>query len=664
VELTQQEELALQIILLTEMPLFQDRIPPYRPRNPLRAEWTTFRKGLNLLLRPTELGRDEYTQGDNIMLIGSGVPTGRWGTTKYFSANATGQIRGFGTFANTYTGTSEIIALTDQGFLAKKSGTTSTIITGQSYPSGSVVRSEQLGGITYFVSKDRPLTQYRGISLQVFATLSPPTGLTATNISGVTGTNIQSWRITTLSPTGGETNASGAIVLSNLPQDLTKTLVRVNWTGTSAATISGYQIYRGTQGNERFLAAVGPSITRFDDIGEPASEVALIPLSNSTGGIKSEFITKVADRLLMVDATDKNKLLISGRYPYQYSFNWVDGGGSIYIDPDSGQDITGITTQPGSNKIVVYKDYAHYAVELSTVSFGSYNLLDASYIPISTGTGCSSPDTIQTVENDIFYFGRKGLYVTGYEPNFLNIIRTNEVSARIRPYLDLLNDNDYKNACALYVDNKYLLSFPNRKEIVVYDRERGAFAGIWKLPWGISKMIRYIDGSGTERWVIGTTDSNQIYTFETSVNSDDGVTITKTIKTNKEQFNTWTELKIIEIFNVLLRNITGSVTVNILLEDRNGATSTVKTFTIVGTAVSGKMGWGASKWGQYVWGKWNGTPVTGSDEFPRWGTLYKEGRLIQIEVTSTQSNSNFELLGLDFTATSQGRGSLSSSQRV
>lgn len=643
---------------------FQTTPPPYRPRKSLDAEWSTFRKGLNLLLRPTELKRDEYAVGDNIMLIGSGVPTGRWGTSTYFTINATGAARGFGTFANNYSGTNEIIALSDEGYLAKKNGTGSTVIAGQSYPSGSVIRAEQLGGYTYFVSKDVPLTQYNGGSLQVFATLTAPTGLSATNFSGASGTYIWSWKVTTLSPGGGETTPSTSIQLPALPQDLSQTTVKLFWTAPSCATLAGYQIYRGLQGDETFLAAVGASITQYTDVGGAASELILAPVTNTTGGVKSQFITKFNDRLLMVDNNDRTKLLISGRYPNQSKFSWADGGGYVYIDPDSGQEITGIGVQPGSSKIVVYKDFSHYAVELNTVTIGNYSVLDPVYQPISTSVGASNPDTLQTVENDIFYFGRKGLYVTGYEPNFLSIIRTNEISARIRPYLDNLNEADYDTACSLYINNKYLLSFPNRKEIIVYDRERGCFAGIWKLPFGINKMLKYVDGSGTERWVVGTNESNQVYTFETSVNSDNGTTITKTLKTNKESFSSWKELKIIELFHVLLRNITGSVTVNILLEDRNGSTTTVKTFTITGSSVAGKSGWGSTAWAKRQWGKLIGTPVSGSDEFTRWGSLYKEGRLIQIEFSSTAANSNFEILGIDLTATGQGIGSLASSQRV
>lgn len=646
------------------MPQFNGNPPPYKPRKSLEAEWKTFRKGLNLLLRPTELTREEYTQGDNIMLIGSGIPTGRWGTSNYFTVNATGTIRGLGVFNNTASGTNQIIALSDQGYLAKKNSLSSTMLTGQSYPSGSTVHAEELGGLTYFVSKDVPLTTYNGINLSVLATISPPTGVSATNFSGASGTYIWSWLVTALGPSGGETTRSTSFQLARLPQDLKKTQINVFWSAPSCATLSGYQIYRGLQGDETFLASVGASITQYVDIGEPTSEIVLPPLFNSTGGVKSNFITKFNDRLLMVDDNDRTKLLISGRYPNQANFSAAAGGGFIYVDPDSGQDITGISVQPGSNKIVVYKEFAHYAVELSSIDVGGFPVLDPAVQPISTSVGSSHQDTIVTVENDIFYFGRKGLYVTGYEPNFLSIIRTNEISARIRPYLNNLNDDDYKTCCAFYVNNKYLLSFPNRKEVVVYDRERGCFAGIWKLPFGISSVLKYVDGTGTERWVIGSSESNQVYTFESSVNSDEGTTIIKTLLTNKEFFSSWKELKIVELFHILSKNITGQVEINILLEDRNGLTTTAKTFTITGSAIAGKSGWGSILWGGRKWGVFRGTPVTGSDEFTRWGSLYKEARLIQVEISCTAAGSNFELLGLDFTAIGQGVGSLSSSQRV
>lgn len=600
------------------------------------------------------------------MLIGSGVPTSRWGISQYFTANTTGSVRGLGTYFSTVDDSvNRLITLTDEGFLCYKDGSLSTVITGQSYPSGSIVRFEQLGGRTYIASKDRPLTQYDGSALTVFATVSAPTGLTATNISGVSGTQLYSWKVVTLSNSGGMSEGSEPITLPNLPFDLEKSLVQIRWSAPSAAAsvITGYEIYRGTLGNERFLAGVGPSTTTYFDEGGALAEIATVPIINTTGGVKSEFVEKVNDRLLMVDASDPTKLMISARYPNQYKFSAVDGGGYIYVDPDSGQRITGIKAQPGSDKVIVFKEYSSFAVSLTTVTIGNYNLLDPQYQPVSTLVGCSSQDTVQVVENDIFYLGKKGVYVVGFEPNFLNLIRTNEVSARIRPYLDKLSGNDYKNAVSLYVDNKYIISFPDRKEMIVYDRERGCWIGPWIMPFGISKMKKYTDSSNTEKWVLGSAEDNKIYTFEKSVNSDDGQIIAKTLRTKKEYFGSWSILKIIKYFKILFRNITGSVDVNILLEDRNGQIQTIKTFTIEGSAIAGSSGWGVDSWGT-SYGITYGSVVITGDEFYRWTQLFKEGRILQIEVMSNSGNTNFELLGIDVEASQQSKGQLPSSSRV
>lgn len=638
------------------------RLSNFKGGKSVKAEWTTFKKGLNLLLRPTELETDEYAQGDNIMLIGSGVPTGRWGTAKYFTANATGSIRGFATYVQG--ATNDIIALSDAGYLAKKSGISYTALTGVSYPSGSEIDAEQLGGKTYIVSEDVPMVVYNGSTIQVFATLAAPLSLQLTNISGISGTVAHSWTVTATSVTGGETEPAVRVQLNNLPQDLSQTYIRLSWTGISAASFTGYQIYRGRPGDETFLAAVGASTTQYFDSGAIASVTQLPPLSNSTGGVKSPFIRKVNDRLISVDANDKTKLLISARYPKQYSFSWVDGGGYVYVDPDSGEDITGVEIQPGSNKILVYKNNSHYEVTLATATFGAYVLLDPVYQPISTGIGCSSADTVQIVENDVFYFGRKGLYVTGYEPNFLSVIRTNEISARVRPYLAQFSDDDYNTSCAMYVNNKYLLSFPGRREILVYDRERGCFAGIWKLPFGINKMKKHVDSSGTEKWILGSAESNQVYTFDTSLINDDGAAMAKTFRTNKEIFGSFVDLKVISMFNMMFRNMRGSTTTNILLEDKEGLNSNIKSFTIEGTELVGNSGWGSDQWGTKKWGDTSGTYTPGGDEIYRWGELFKEARVIQVEVKTTAVSSNFELLGIQFEGKMQGKGATTSSQRV
>jgi len=626
--------------------------------------WNTWRSGFNNLFRPTELKPDEYVTGDNIMLKGSGVPTGRWGSQKFWLAKEGTGINGLGLYA-TGTSLSELLAVSG-GYVSKANGASYSLITGQSFPSLSIVRAEQLGGFTYLVSEDRPFSYYDGANISVFATISPPTGVYATNFSGATGPNIQSYKVVAVSNSGGSTNAPTNYVLNALPYDLTTTQIHVFWTGVSAvaSVVTGYEIYRGTPGDETFLAVVGPSLTRYVDNGDASSQITQVPKTNTTGGVNSKMICKVNDRLVTVDKNDPTKLLISGRFPYQGSFTWADGGGYVYIDPDSGEGISAVRSQAGSDRVIVWKNSSIWSVSLATTTIGNFVVLDPMYQPISTLVGASNPDTPRVVENDIFYFGRKGVYVVGYEPNFLNLIRTNEISARVRPYLAGLSASDYANVCAMYVDNKYILSFPDRKEMLVYDRERGAFLGVWKLPFGVSKMQKYVDTTGTERWVIGRADTSQILTFETSLSTDDGTAIQKVFKTKKESFDAWSLLKMIKLIYLMFRNVTGQVTCNITLEDRNGNVSTVKTFTIDGASVSGSSGWGTDQWGIQQYGLTGGEIVVSLDEIIRWTQLYKAGRLLQFEVTTTSANSNFELLGIKMTASTFGEGQLSNSLRV
>jgi hypothetical protein len=156
-----------------------------------------------------------------------------------------------------------------------------------------------------------------------------------------------------------------------------------------------------------------------------------------------------------------------------------------------------------------------------------------------------------------------------------------------------------------------------------------------------------------------------IYNFAVSVNNDNGTTIAKTLRLNKDAFGEWTTLKIVEFFYFLFRNVTGETTVNILLEDKDGNVSTAKSFTISGAEVGGSTGWGMDQWGTVKFGQSNSFSfAVATDEISNWGTLFKQAKYIQLEITTTKSGSNFEFLKASATAKLQNRGALSSSQRV
>src|SRR5690242_4788832 len=107
-------------------------VKAYKTTKPIEFNWDTFIGGLNTLLRPNEIAPTDLAQADNLVLIGKGVPTKRWGIAGYYAAGATGAVRGISGFYKS-DGTNELVSLTDEGVLAKKNGTSFTPITGVSW---------------------------------------------------------------------------------------------------------------------------------------------------------------------------------------------------------------------------------------------------------------------------------------------------------------------------------------------------------------------------------------------------------------------------------------------------------------------------------------------------------------------------------------------------
>ena len=82
------------------------------------------------------------------------------------------------------------------------------------------------------------------------------------------------------------------------------------------------------------------------------------------------------------------------------------------------------------------------------------------------------------------------------------------------------------------------------------------------------------------------------------------------------------EVITIKFLYFLFRNVTGQMTVNVLLEDRNGSVSTVKTFTITGSAIAGNTGWGIDTYGTQQWGESGGEVVVATDVITSYSIHY------------------------------------------
>lgn len=637
--------------MLTNLPRKQVKQP-----KPIIVSWNTWRKGWNTLLRETEIDSQEMVNSTNLLLVGSGVPTRRWGSILAFQAGASNaSLSGVARFilpVKDANDNIQVLSWTDAGFLTKQSGGSYTRITGASWLSGYPMEGVELGGKIYLTNGQRPLTRYDFTTLTSFVTINPPTGLTATNLSGATGASSFSWKVTALSPVG-ETLPSTAVSLSTLPQNL-NTTVRINWTATTpgaGATLVGYNVYRGLSGQEVWVGGVGPTVTAFDDnIGFPSLGGQAAPLADTTGGPVAKWIIRFQDRLVIAGIPGyPTRLMISARWPQQERFDLLAGGGMVEVDPDSGEDITGLgiyyRTITATQSIVVFKEHSVWEVVLDTITVGNFGLLNPTYRLLTASQGASSHRSITPVENDVFFVNKRGIYILRYEPNLYNVINANELSAKIRPFFQNLAYTDITKSAGFYADKKYVLSFPESKQAVVFDRERLCFTGPWIFPWNIGHWASYIDSAGSEHWLAASMTDNNIYEFSTSYTNDVGTAINTQFKSRKEDFGDWTLFKTITEVFLNFRNIVGTIQLNLYIENRSGQVISAKSASITGASAQGTSGFGTDQFGLNQFGiSVNSAATTSTGELQKKALLYKTGRTIQVEVITNTNNANYELL--------------------
>lgn len=635
------------------MPLEYVDTSRYKPGRYGGGRWDNFRGGLNKLLDETEIGENDLSRATNLILTGRGIPTKRWGIGDYFLAGETGKVLDMEGY---YTSSAnDLLAITDEGYAYKKTNASYTMLTGVSWASTNYADMVQLNNNMYIVNDTAALTKYDGTDLTRFTQLSRPTNVAATNLSGVSGVFSYSWRVSAEGLVG-ETLASERIILGNLPQDISDTTVKLTWsTASPASSVKGYVIYGRDSGDERYLSRVGSSeLTYFDNGAAEPAIIAAPPTADSTGGPTAKYIERHDNRLIVAGITGQpDRVMISGKSAFAEFFHWSKGGAYIDVETDSGDDITGIKSY--QNRLIVFKERSVWQVDLSEQTFGNYTITVPTATLITSAHGCISNRTITAVENDLFFLSRDGVFILGYEPNIQNVLRTNELSAKIRPLIEEKAYADLQSASAEYMDKKYVLSFKTSKKTLAYDRERLSWVGNWTTNFGITALKKYYE-SGTERWLIGT-DDNYVSRFNETLKGDRGVAFETELKTKKEDFGSWDAFKFITDMFLQFKDISGQIDINVTIESRQGESNVVSNFVVATSSTN--SGWGSSQWGdaQYGDSEESGSASDLTDTVKRI-IINKSVRSIQLQITTDGVSDNYELLGVNINAKSQGRGSM------
>lgn len=649
------------------MAQFSTKVPEYKSSKSISINWDTFAGGLNTLLKANEIAKNELSQADNLMLIGKGVPTKRWGLANSFTAGATGPVRAIGGFYKS-DGTNELLAITDDGYLTKKNSTSYTQINGASWASGQDVQMSQLNNTMYIVNGQRALTKYSSPTLVGFATIASPTMTQATNISNASGTSTKGYKLSAVGQVG-ETLASSTIEVTNQPKTLGGTaggVIKLQWTGPSTASgvLKGYNLYGRESGNETFLAGLDAATkTYLDDGTSIPSQFTYPPLADSTGGPVAKYVVRFQDRLVYAGISGQpSMLLISGHVPLHEQFDLAHGGNYLLLEPDAGDNITGLATF--KDRIIVFKQHSIWQVTLGIESIGNFWVTIPNPQLITAAYGCISNRSIVFVENDVFFLSERGVHTLGYQFGFsFDQLRANEVSGKIRPYVKDIPIARKKVATAAYYDFKYIISFPGSDQTMCYDVLRKAWMGPWNFDCNL--ITTYTDSDGASHLLIGRDNGPTVDELSADYPDDKGTAISTILATRKEDFGDWSLFKTIKNIFTEMRNVSGSVSVDIQTEQRNGNTVTAKSATI--TPATGSSGWGADMWGSAMWGDTNArASTTGSDatDVIRWANLNQAARTVQLIIKTSNRGDNYELLGIRGEAKPIGSGFRPSSWRL
>lgn len=640
------------------MPILNQDVPVFKARKPIEEMWDNFRGGLNTLLKPTEVEKNDLVQADNLQLVGKGVPTKRGGTANYFLtaasiATGTQKVRGlkYVNFASGTSGVREVLAISDAGYLVKKSGASYSIIPGYSYASGYPAEMTQAFNNVYIANGQDKLTKYNGVTISAFTQLTVPTGLTATNLSGVSGTFTYSWRVSAENDVG-ETLASTAVTLANLPQDLSNTLVQIDWTtSTPTASVKGYVIYGRESGIETYIDRVPNNTLRWQDDGSKTPSTLAEPKpADTTQGPIYKYQAVHKDKLIGAhESTNPSRVVWTGGGTNIDKFHWSRGGGYVDIAKDDGDVITGIID--AFDSVIVFKERSIYQVTLAS----SGALVIPTVKMIMRGIGCVSHRTIQEVENDVFFLSRNGVYVLGYEPNIVDVLRTNEISAKVRSFFGGITPSQYKDCAATYHSFDYRIVRPDGKEIV-YDRERLAWMGPHTYNAGKPSVYEIaFDDSNKEVLLWGDKDDNYVTEYSGNYSTDKGGGILTRLITRKENLKDPFSFKDIDSIYTHWRAIQGTMNVDIVIDDRTGQTLAAKSFSVAATNAGG--GWGYDKWGTAKWGTTaGGGGGANINDIVRKARINKLARTYQLDVRTTQANDNYELLSIKTLARPVGRG--------
>lgn len=317
------------------------------------------------------------------------------------------------------------------------------------------------------------------------------------------------------------------------------------------------------------------------------------------------------------------------------------GTGAKFVDinPGDGDVITGLAKF--QNVLVIFKEHSIWQLTFDTSGSTVVSQISASQ-------GCVSHKSVDNVENDVFYLSRDGYYVLGNEPNYYNVIRSNELSNRINPTIQTISSGNLDRAASIFYNFRFYSSIASggtayNNKTLTYDRRY--------LGWSINDHIHansfteFIDSSGDRHLYYASDDEAKVYEIETGTYNSNGTAISS-YWTSKafdagdfEIYKRWIDI------TLYFRQILGTITVTIYADNND----IVKQTTISSsTSATGSMG--TSLIGEeLLGGTGEASDGNSTNNIPYRIKINSKSRTLKIKISNDNVDENFTMLGFVIT---------------
>jgi hypothetical protein len=351
-----------------------------------------------------------------------------------------------------------------------------------------------------------------------------------------------------------------------------------------------------------------------------------------------------------------------------------DRANFIDIAKDDGDAITGLGFFQDS--AIIFKDNSIWQM---TFNAGTSTPVVQM---ITNALGCVSHRSIDNVQNDLYFLSRRGIFVLGNQANYYTAIRTNELTARVRPVLDTINPTYFARANGFYYKNVYHLGLPINSSVVTnvlaYDDRYQAW-----MYWDTinpNYMTEFVDSNNNSHFYFLPDGGNvQLMEIIDGLYSDNGAAISAYWQSKACDLGAIDVTKRWEDIGIVLRQLSGSIIVSVYTDGN----TLLKSTPIASNATGG---YGGDQFGSVWFGvggdvsaelsQTGGNPnikastltssstVTTTTNVPYRVVVKTNSRTIKFKIENNNLNETFAFLGYILAYKEKSRNKFDSSRKL